>query len=314
MSHSYLSTTTSPQKSDRVSDIVSFVTAKQKKPKRNRSAFILFSMDVQNKPHFEEKLINLNSNDRFTMVAQLWKEVSKEDRKIYEERAQQERAKYTSDLSSFCEMFPTSVLQKSRNRTKRPCNAYGYYLKEMKDMIKDEDPNLRMCDIVRIVAERWRNLEPAQKTKYQDRARENQRVYQTEIKKQAETPVKKMKLTNDMEKTIIHKEKRRETEEYSGSDNLSCEDPIFSSELLPKIEENIYQGQTKNEDVFSQNLVEVQKTNMLGLLDMYNKVEVLRQMIIGQIKETATTSALAQYKNPSLIFSDTLKNFKIEGL
>ena len=277
----------SPKSADRVSEIVSFVTAKQKKPKRNRSAFILFSMDVQNKPHFEEKLINLNSNDRFKMIAQLWKEVSKEDRKIYEDRAQQERAKYTSDLSSFCEMFPTFVLQKSRNRTKRPCNAYGYYLKEMKDVIKDEDSSLRMCDIVRIVAERWRNLEPAQKIKYQDKARDNQKVYQMNIKKQAEAPVKKMKLTNGSAKVLTNQERKQETTQYRELDDVSCPDPTFSDLTLPKTEDDAQQVQSINEETCSPNPSEVQKMNMFNLLDMYNKVETLRQMIIRQIEEIA---------------------------
>ena len=285
MSHSYLSTTTSPQPSDRVSDIVSFVTAKQKKPKRNRSAFILFSMDLHNKPHLQQRVANLNSNDRFTMVAQLWKEVTKEDRKIYEERAQQERAKYTSDLSSFCEMFPTFVLQKSRNRTKRPCNAYGYYLKEMKDVIKDEDPNLRMCDIVRIVAERWRNLEPAQKTKYQNRARENQRIYQTETKKQANAPVKKIKLANDNAKTLNYPERRKETEDSSVSDSLSCKDQIFLSLTIPKIEEKTEDMQLMGEEILPQNHSEMQHMTILDLLNMYSKVETLRQMIFRQMEE-----------------------------
>ena len=163
----------------------------------------------------------------------------------------------------------------------------AYYLKEMKDVIKDEDPNLRMCDIVSIVAERWRNLEPTQKIKYQDKARDNQKVYQMNIKKQAEAPVKKRKLTNDSAKVLTNKERKQETTQYRELDNVSCPDLTFSDLTLSKTEGDAQQVQSINEETCSPNSSEVQKMNMLNLLDMYNKVETLRQMIIRQIEEIA---------------------------
>lgn len=164
-------------------DAISAYTDKKKKPKRNRSAFILFSIDIRKKTQ-QENLDVLNPNDKFVKIAQLWKELSEEERKIYEERAKQEKERYASELSSFCKSFPTEPIQRPRNHIKKPCNAYGYYLKDVKEVIRKESPDLRMCEVLRIVGERWKKLSSEDRQKYEKKAEASRKKFKAEITKQ----------------------------------------------------------------------------------------------------------------------------------
>src|SRR5687767_14866657 len=78
---------------DSILEAISAYTDKRKKPKRNRSAFILFSIDIRKKQQ-HEGLDDLNPNDKFVRIAQLWKEASEKERRFYEEKAREEKERY----------------------------------------------------------------------------------------------------------------------------------------------------------------------------------------------------------------------------
>lgn len=175
-------------------DAISTYTDKKKKPKRNRSAFILFSIDIRQKQNVQA-LDELNPNDKFVKIAQLWKEASEETRQIYEQKAKQEKLKYASELSDFCKTYPTEPIQRPRNYIKKPCNAYGYFLKEMKEEIRKQNPEMRMCEVLRIVGEKWKLLSAENKEKYELQAEASKKNFKEEVTKQMEA-IKKVKTDN----------------------------------------------------------------------------------------------------------------------
>jgi len=182
-------------------EAISAYTDKRKKPKRNRSAFILFSIDIREKIKPKE-LDELNPNDKFVRIAQLWKEISEEERKVYEQRAKQEKERYTNELTDFCKIFPSEPIQRPRNHIKKPCNAYGYYLKDIKESIRKENPELRMCEVLRIVGERWKKLSPEDKIVFEERAEASRKIFKAEVSKQMEA-TKKLKLSNGSSPVVI---------------------------------------------------------------------------------------------------------------
>lgn len=175
-------------------DAISTYTDKKKKPKRNRSAFILFSIDIRNKQNVKA-LDELNPNDKFVKIAQLWKEADEETRQLYEQKAKQEKVKYASELSDFCKTFPSEPIQRPRNYIKKPCNAYGYFLKDMKEEIRKQNPEMRMCEVLRIVGERWKLLSAENKEKYELQAEASKKNFKEEVTKQMEA-IKKVKTDN----------------------------------------------------------------------------------------------------------------------
>jgi len=331
----------SPELSNSLIDAISAYTEKRKKPKRNRSAFILFSIDLRKKLKTKE-LDELNPNDKFVKIAQLWKEISEEERKVYEERAKIEKEKYTSELNAFCRIFPSEPIQRPRNHIKKPCNAYGFYLRDMKEEIRKEDPNKRMCEVLRIVGEKWKHLSPEQKQAYEEKAEIGRKNFKAQISKQmqgakrshtgkAKSPLKKEdeeentpEITNKRHKDVSRKESatlsldEHEVKEkkvhLNPPSNVSINSdqenirPNFSQQnIQAQIQSNLINEFMSNQSFhqrlspplnpnfsalippFSLNVNEPPTQPMMfPLMELYMRVEYLRQQILLQLQSTST--------------------------
>ncbi len=90
-------------------------------------------------------------------LAEKWKSISESEKKRYYDLADQEKNRYMIDLDNFYRQNPNEVIQNKtkKNHIKKPCSAYAIYLKETKKDIKEENPDLKMADILKVVAERY---------------------------------------------------------------------------------------------------------------------------------------------------------------
>jgi len=154
---------------------------KSKKPKRNRSAFIIFSSEMRAQLKAQNK--DMNSNEIMVKLADMWKNLDTETRAVYNDRAEKEKVKYLLELNEFYQTFPFEIIQNKtkRNHVKKPCSAYAIFLKDVKDGIKDENPDLKMADILKIVGERWKALPAPQKAAYKARAEEEKEAAKAKI-------------------------------------------------------------------------------------------------------------------------------------
>jgi hypothetical protein len=157
-------------------------SSKKKKPKRNRSAFIIFSSETRTKLRGE----NLNSNEMMVKLAELWKSISENEKKRYYDLADQEKNRYMIDLNNFYMQNPNEVIQNKtkKNHIKKPCSAYAIYLKETKQDIKKESPDLKMADILKVVAERWKILSDEVRFEFQRKAQIEKELTQAKINQQ----------------------------------------------------------------------------------------------------------------------------------
>jgi len=156
--------------------------SKKKKPKRNRSAFIIFSSETRAKLRSE----NLNSNEMMVKLAELWKSISDNERKKYYDLADQEKNRYMMDLNNFYLQNPNEVIQNKtrKNHIKKPCSAYAIFLKESKKDIKNENPDLKMADILKVVGERWKNLSDDKRSEFQRKAQIEKEETQAKLNQQ----------------------------------------------------------------------------------------------------------------------------------
>ena len=343
-------------------DAISHYTDKKKKPKRNRSAFILFSIDKRSQIK-DKDLESLNPNDKFVRIAELWKGLSKEEKKVYEDKAKQEKNRYANELNDFCKIFPSEPIQRPRNHIKKPCNAYGYYLKEIKEEIRQEFPNLRMCEVLRIVGDRWKNLDSQRKSYFEKKAEADRQNFKLQISKQPQIIIKassnKSKVTNiKVEEDMVHKSPKaqkqvkmneivNEAKLVKSSDNKPIEvvntHKASISSLSPLHEqENVREFLNKTpiilqtpqqpvpigdlptrkssfssinnnysgvNNAFSNYVASPLQENtlnnsakFLGLLDMYLKVDLLRQNIFMQLQSmSANNNQLLSINNADQI-------------
>ena len=97
-----------------------------------------------------------NSNEMMIKLADLWKNLKADDKKKYSDMAEKEKVKYLLELNEFYQTHPFDVIQNKtkKNHVKKPCSAYGLFLREAKKAVKVEQPDLKMADVLKIVAER----------------------------------------------------------------------------------------------------------------------------------------------------------------
>jgi len=155
---------------------------KKKKPKRNRSAFIIFSSEMRAKIRSEQKE-KLNSNEMMVKLANLWKELPDDEKKKYFDQAEKEKVRYLLELNDFYQNFPFEVIQNKtkRNHVKKPCSAYALFLKEMKKTIKAQNPSLKMADVLKVVGEKWKSLSEEERAVYQDKAQAEKEMTKAKI-------------------------------------------------------------------------------------------------------------------------------------
>lgn len=204
---------------------------KKDKPKRNRSAFIIFSSEMR--PLIKsENGQKLNSNEMMVKLADLWKGLKEEERKKYNDMAEKEKVKYLLELNQFYQTHPYDVIQNKtkNNHVKKPCSAYGLFLKETKKVVKTEQPDLKMADVLKIVAQRWKALDDNKRRIYQEQAKVEKEVVKAKINEHASDeeklyaaslPQKRLQSQKRVKKALL-----RETVKFnvSSPDNLKMEE------------------------------------------------------------------------------------------
>ena len=155
---------------------------KTKKPKRNKSAFILFSVEMRAKLKHDVQ-DQVNSNDMMVKLAELWKNLPKPEKEKYNAEAKSDKMRYLQELDDFAKANPTQSIHNKtkKNHVKKPCSSYAIFLKEMKGNIKEKDPSLKMADVLKIVSEKWKNLSGEEKIIYQDRAQKEKELAKAKL-------------------------------------------------------------------------------------------------------------------------------------
>lgn len=205
-------------------------SSKKKKPKRNRSAFIIFSSEMRAKLR-NDKFEKLNSNEMMVRLAELWKNLAENEKKKYHDQAEQEKVRYNTELTSFYQKNPFEVIQNKtkKNHIKKPCSAYAIYLKETKVTIKAEHPELKMADILKIVAERWKSLTDDKKVYFQKKAFEEKEATKAKLNQQNQ---EEEALKKDSKKTASPTNKKSSK---SFSQDVKIEDEIKTEQVEPTI-------------------------------------------------------------------------------
>jgi len=155
---------------------------KFKKPKRNKSAFILFSSETR-KILKAESGGQINSNEMMVKLADLWRDLDPKDKEKYYQQADQDKERYLEELNVYLQNCPTGVIKNKtkKNHIKKPCSSYAIFVKEMKEVIKGERPELKMADILKVIAERWKKLTDDEKAIYQEKSRIEKEVVKAKL-------------------------------------------------------------------------------------------------------------------------------------
>lgn len=181
-----------------------------------------------------------NSNEMMVKLADAWKNLKEDEKKRYHDMANKEKVKYLLELNEFYQTHPYDVIQNKtkRNHVKKPCSAYGLFLKEVKKTVKTEQPDLKMADVLKIVADKWKKLDQKQKAIYQEQAKVEKEVVKSKMNEQAKElndeqnelmvlPQKRLQSQKRVKKALLRENLKINHETYTES--LKTEDTSVSS-------------------------------------------------------------------------------------
>jgi len=181
---------------------------KLKKPKRNISAFHIFSKEMHATLNGGGEKIN--PNKRMSLISEKWANLPQNEKNAYIEKAKLDKWRYLNELNEFYSSEAATVEAPAKSKPKKFGNAFTFFLREKKLKLKEAQPHLSMSEIMSMVAKEWRNLGKAAKQKYLDASEEDKKRYKTEVcemsrkAKPAKNQRKKKLLRNakNLEKTM----------------------------------------------------------------------------------------------------------------
>jgi hypothetical protein len=250
-------------------------------------------------------------------LADLWRDLPEFQKKRFHEEAETEKLRYLTDLNEFYENNPNEVIQNKtkKNHIKKPCSAYALYLKDTKKTIKLESPDLKMADILKVVAQRWRELNETQRSVFQQKALAEKELTKARMneylscKAEENVPSKKNSPQQKKEQSRKKAPKAKGDFKFDGySPETKIEEPNFSNFRLeepalqkkrvlnvnvqPAMPQNVYYSQETNFNMYDTNL------------DYYlNEIQSLAKNY--SVKQEANNNDLTITKDMSMIWKNS---------
>jgi arsenate reductase-like glutaredoxin family protein len=148
------------------------------------TAYIFFSMEV--KDQLRRKYPDAPMTEIVRKTAQKWKRLSTAKRSKYQRLADEDKARYQRELAEGFEEHPNirnevleenaalfgKKLRKRRNTygVKNAKTAYIIYSTEVRDSVRQSNPELRMTEVSKVIARQWNALTEAQRQPFNEKA------------------------------------------------------------------------------------------------------------------------------------------------
>jgi len=214
-------------------------------PARNQSAYMFFAKDARKR--IREENPDASFGEIGKLVGEAWKKCSDEDKKKYQAMAQEDTARYKKEMSNYSapamsddsddggkKKKPT----KDPNAPKKPKTSYMHFNTAMRPLVAKENPDASFTDMAKLVGDKWKNVSPSEKAKYEEMAKEDKARYQREMKdyvppkdSSSGSGTKKAKASASSKKAVkVKKEESSEDEDDSDDDSSSEDDSSGSSD------------------------------------------------------------------------------------
>jgi len=140
------------------------------KPKRATTAYFYYLQAERERCKREGK--ETNRIAEFTKeVSGRWKALTDTEKKIYEDKAAKDRARYEQEMAQYKGKDP--------NKPKRPQSAYFHFLAEFRTKNKGK---FEHKEILRKAGEEWNKLTPEEKKPYEAGAEKDKARYEEDLK------------------------------------------------------------------------------------------------------------------------------------
>jgi len=152
-------------------------TGKRKKdpnaPKKWMTGYLLFCGDQRKK--LENNTPKLSATDITKKLGELWKAVTEKEKKKYEELSKKDKERYENEMKDYVPPESdgeeetdkkTRKVKKERTGPKRPKSSYLYFCDKMREVVKQDNPEMGGKEITIELGARWKALTEDDKAPY----------------------------------------------------------------------------------------------------------------------------------------------------
>jgi hypothetical protein len=158
-------------------------------PKRPMSAYLIYSQDKRaevKQAHPDWKL-----TDTIKHLAMKWKDMPDAEKEVYVQKAGQEKKRYEEEMrqyeakNSAQEESPkksATPKKEARSDVKKPLSAFMLFVRDKRQEVKSQKPELSFGDLSMELAQMWKGLSDDGKKIWLEKAHEDLIRYQNELK------------------------------------------------------------------------------------------------------------------------------------
>jgi len=182
-----------PSKKKKKRDATSLRKAPQA-PKRFRSSYICFFTAKQSE--IKKELGELATVAQISKrSAQMWKELSAEDRSFWDNVAARDKQRYLAEKASYIGpwQIPYKRAKKDPSAPKRPMSAFLHFSRGRRSRIKEKNPDMKNTEVSKILGDLWRNSTEEERRPYVENEKVEREKYKAAMSKWKEEYEKRQK-------------------------------------------------------------------------------------------------------------------------
>lgn len=162
---------------------------KVKGPKKNLSAYNYYFSAIRN------DVVKDNPDASFgglsTIISGMFKKLTKEERKKYDEQANKDKARYEEAKGRFDKEMEKDgkggktvkkKVKKDPNAPKKNLTSYMLFAQASREEIKNKNPDATFGELGKLMGEEFKKLSPDNRKKWDERAESDKQRYKREIK------------------------------------------------------------------------------------------------------------------------------------
>eukprot|EP00741_Cyanophora_paradoxa_P014565 tig00020806_g14045.t1 len=153
-------------------------------PKRPSNSYAIFC--AENREKIKQNNMSVSSTDLMKICGEKWKEMTAEEKALYETKAAADKARYEREMASYVPPEGFEAAKKNSKPKKDPTapagakNAFNFFSNEARAKLKESEPTLSFGEVGKRVAAEWNALPAEAKTPYEELAAADKERFQRE--------------------------------------------------------------------------------------------------------------------------------------
>ncbi|NP_001297895.1 high mobility group box 3b [Esox lucius] len=153
-----------------------------RKPKGKMSAYAYFVQTCREEHKKKNPEIPVNFSEFSKKCAGRWKTMSPKEKSKFEDQANQDKARYESEMTSYGPPGKRGKkAKKDPNAPKRPPSGFFVFCAEQRPKIKAQHPSFGIGDVAKKLGEAWNNLTDSSKQPYLAKANKLKEKYRKDV-------------------------------------------------------------------------------------------------------------------------------------